>query len=171
MDGLERWRVLRLYVENEIPLAALARTTGISARTLQRWHYLYRAGGVAALDPLARADLGRRRTAGAMVAFVERLALTKPRPSIATLHRLAAANAERRGDPVPSYSTVREIVRALDPALVTLALEGPASYRDRHELVYRRRAERPNQTWQADHTELDVLIVGAGGKPDRPWLT
>ncbi|MDO4061227.1 DDE-type integrase/transposase/recombinase, partial [Clavibacter michiganensis] len=61
--------------------------------------------------------------------------------------------------------------QALDPALVTLALEGPTSYRDRHELVYRRRAERPNQTWQADHTELDLLIVGVGGKPDRPWLT
>ncbi|XXK76283.1 Mu transposase C-terminal domain-containing protein [Clavibacter michiganensis] len=171
MDGLERWRILRLHVEDQIPLAALARTTGISARTLQRWHHLYRNGGIAALDPHARVDAGRRRTAAATVAFVERLALTKPRPSIATLHRLAATDALQRGDPVPSYSTVREIVRALDPALVTLALEGPASYRDRHELVYRRRAERPNQTWQADHTELDVLIVGAGGKPDRPWLT
>lgn len=73
--------------------------------------------------------------------------------------------------PAPSYAAVREIVQALDPALVTLALEGPASYRDRHELVLRRRAERPNQIWQADHTELDILIVGANGKPDRPWLT
>ncbi|MDO4070551.1 helix-turn-helix domain-containing protein, partial [Clavibacter michiganensis] len=171
MDGLERWRILRLHVEDQIPLAALARTTGISARTLQRWHHLYRTGGISALDPRSRTDAGRRRTAAATVTFIERLALTKPRPSIATLHRLAAADAQQREDPIPSYSTVREIVRALDPALVTLALEGPASYRDRHELVYRRRAERPNQTWQADHTELDVLIVGAGGKPDRPWLT
>ena len=171
MDGLERWRVLRLHVEDEIPLATLARSTGISTRTLQRWHHLYRADGIAALDPRPRGDAGARRTAAATVAFIERLALTRPRPSIATLHRLTATDAQQRGDPVPSYSTVREIVQALDPALVTLALEGPASYRDRHELVYRRRAERPNQTWQADHTELDVLIVGASGKPDRPWLT
>ena len=71
----------------------------------------------------------------------------------------------------PSYATVREIVQALDPALVTLALEGPTAYRDKHELVFRRRAERPNHTWQADHTELDILIMGAGGAPDRPWLT
>jgi len=105
------------------------------------------------------------------VAFVERLALTKPRPSLATLHRLAVTDARQRDSPVPGYSTVRDIVLALDPALVTLALEGPASYRDRHELVYRRRAERPNHTWQADHTELDILIIGANGKPDRPWLT
>ncbi len=49
-----------------------------------------------------------------------------------------------RQQAAPSYATVRQIVQALDPALVTLALEGPASYRDRHELVFRRRAERPN---------------------------
>ncbi|MDQ0078653.1 DDE-type integrase/transposase/recombinase [Arthrobacter oryzae] len=90
---------------------------------------------------------------------------------MATLHRLAAAEAGRRGALAPSYSVVREIVQALDPALVTLALEGPASYRDRHELVLRRRADRPNQIWQADHTQLDILISGATGKPDRPWLT
>lgn len=106
-----------------------------------------------------------------MVAFIEGLALTKPRPSISTLHRLTAAEAHHRGNPAPSYATVRDIVQALDPALVTLALEGPSSYRDRHELVLRRRADRPNQIWQADHTELDSLIIGANGKPERPWLT
>ena len=154
-----------------MPLAALARDTGISARTLQRWHHLYRGGGISALDPHPRADSGMRRTPAATVAFVERLALTRPRPSLATLHRLAVVEAQRQGALGPSYSTVREIILALDPALVTLALEGPVSYRDRYELVFRRRADRPNQTWQADHTELDILIVGANGKPDRPWLT
>lgn len=171
MDAAERWRVLRLHVEDQIPLAVLARETGISARTLQRWHQLYRAGGVAALGPRPRTDKGVRRTSPETVAFIERLALTRPRPSIATLHRLAIADTQTKKVPAPSYATVREIVQALDPALVTLALEGPVSYRDKHELVFRRRAEHPNQTWQSDHTELDILIVGANGKPDRPWLT
>jgi putative transposase len=171
VDAEERWRILRLHVEDQVPLAALARNTGISARTLQRWHRRYLDGGIAGLDDHPRVDAGRRRTAAETVAFIERLALTRPRPSLATLHRLTAAEATRQGNPVPSYATVREIVRSLDPALVTLALEGPASYRDRHELVLRRRADRPNQIWQSDHTELDILIVGADGKPDRPWLT
>ena len=168
---MERWRVLRLHVEDQIPLAVLARDTGISARTLQRWHHLYRAGGVASLDPHARIDKGVRRTTAETVAFIEQLALTRPRPSLATLHRLAVTDAQARELPAPSYATVRQIVQALDPALVTLALEGPVSYRDKHELVFRRRAEYPNQMWQSDHTELDILIVGADGKPDRPWLT
>lgn len=55
--------------------------------------------------------------------------------------------------------------------MVTLAIDGPTSYRDKHELVLRRRATRPNQVWQADHTMLDIIIGGADGKPDRPWLT
>lgn len=171
MNGDERWRVLRLHVEDQIPLATLARETGIGLRTLQRWHQLYRERGIGALDPHPRLDTGTRRTAAETVALIERLALTRPRPALTTLHRLVIAEAERQGSPAPSYATVRDIVRSLDPALVTLALDGPTAYRDRHELVYRRRADRPNQTWQADHTELDILITGAGGKPDRPWLT
>lgn len=171
MDAAERWRILRLHVEDQIPLAVLARETGISVRALQRWNRLYRQGGVSALEPNPRTDKGVRRTSSETVAFIERLALTRPRPGISALHRLAATDAQQCELPAPSYATVRQIVQALDPAMVTLALKGPASYRDKHELVFRRRAEHPNQTWQSDHTELDILIVGADGKPDRPWLT
>lgn len=171
MDGLERWQVLRLHVEDHVPLAALARDTGISVRTLERWHHLYKKEAATGLEPSPRADKGRRRTDPQIVAFIERLALTRPRPAIAALHRLALVEADRIEVPAPSYTTVREIVGALDPGLVTLALRGPASYRDRYELVLRRRADHPNSIWQADHTELDILIIGLDGKPDRPWLT
>ncbi|WP_158253992.1 hypothetical protein [Cryobacterium sp. Y50] len=58
---------------------------------MQRWNQLYRVGGVAALDPHARTDKGVRRTSAETVAFVERLALARPRPSVATPHRLAVA--------------------------------------------------------------------------------
>lgn len=171
MDGSQKWKILRLHVEDGIPLASLARETGVGERTLSRWHSLYRTGGISALERAQRADAGVRRAAPELVAFVEHLALTKPRPSIATLHRLAATEAARRGVSTPSYATVRSIVRALDPGMVTLALEGPASYRDRHELVFRHRADRPNALWQVDHTELDILIKDPSGRPSRPWLT
>lgn len=69
-----------------------------------------------------------------------------------------------------SYSTVRSIVTALDPAMLALAHDGAVAFRDTYELVYRRRAERPNAMWQADHTQLDVLVLDAG-RPRRPWLT
>lgn len=171
MDALARWRILRLHIEDAIPLTTLARGTGVGLRTLHRWKKNYLAGGIDSLRPVTRTDQGQRRTSPELVSFIEGLALTRPRPSIAVMQRLARAEGERTGVVPPSYSTVRSIVQSLDPALVTLALEGPASYRDKHELVFRRRAERPNTTWQADHTELDILIRGATGKPERPWLT
>lgn len=171
MDALARWRILRLHIEDAIPLTTLARDTGVGLRTLHRWKKNYFAGGIDSLRPVTRTDQGQRRTSPELVSFIEGLALTRPRPSIAVMQRLARAEGERTGVVPPSYSTVRSIVQSLDPALVTLALEGPASYRDKHELVFRRRAERPNTTCQADHTELDILIRGATGKPERPWLT
>ncbi|GGM16159.1 hypothetical protein GCM10011594_40240 [Nakamurella endophytica] len=54
---------------------------------------------------------------------------------------------------------------------MTLAHRGAAAYRDRYELVLRRESDRPNQLWQVDHTELDVLVLDPEGKPVRPWLT
>ena len=130
MDALARWRVLRLHIEDEIPLTRVAADSGAGLRTLQRWKKAYLDGGIDALDTDVRGDLGTRRTPPELVVFVERLALTRPRPSIATLHRLTRIEADRISVPDPSYSTVRSIVQELDPALVTLALEGPESYRD-----------------------------------------
>lgn len=64
-------------------------------------------------------------------------------------------------------------MNALNPGMVTLAFDGPASYRDKHELLLRRRADHPNAIWLADHTMLgkNLLIVGPDGKPARPWFT
>jgi putative transposase len=52
-----------------------------------------------------------------------------------------------------------------------LAHDGPVRYRERYELVYRREASAPNEIWQADHTQLDILIVDEQQCAARPWLT
>lgn len=38
-------------------------------------------------------------------------------------------------------------------------------------MVHRREASGPNAIWQADHSPLDILLVGPGGEPEKPWLT
>ena len=96
--------------------------------------------------------------------------MTKPRLSVARIHR-ASARSRGPGLAAPSYASVHAIVRALDPALVTLAQKGPPRSGIAIELVHRHRAERPNAIWQADHTLLDIVILDDGGKPARPWLT
>jgi len=116
-------------------------------------------------------DRGHRDLPAGLEQLIEGLALRRPRLSCAAVHREVAAVANVRGWPVPSYDTVYSVIRQLDPALVTLAHEGPKVYADRFELLYRREASRPNEMWQADHTPLDLRVLDERGRPARPWLT
>ena len=169
--ALSRWRVLRPHLEDGVPLARAARDAGVSLRTAQRWLMSFRADGLAGLARRQRADRGRRRVPDELVAVIEGLALRRPAPTIATVHRRAVEVAERERWPLPSYATVYAIVRAIEPGMVTLAHEGDKRYRETHDLIYRREAAAPNEIWQADHTELDLWVLDPAGRPARPWLT
>ena len=65
--------------------------------------------------------------------------------------RRVSAIALHQGWEEPSYPQVYRIVKGMEPALVTLAHEGAVVYREEYELLYRREAERSNESWQADH--------------------
>lgn len=170
-QAMTRFEVLRPHIEEEIPMARVASNAGIPLRTVQRWLSRYRAAGLAGLARSTRSDAGYRKIAPELVELIEGLALRKPQPSIATIYRRLVTIAKEQAWPPPSYSTVYNIVSQLNPALITLAQEGPARFRDQFELVYRHRAEEPNAIWQADHTQLDMLIIDADGTEARPWLT
>lgn len=103
--------------------------------------------------------------------LIEGLALKRPPPSIATIHRDVTAVAQERSWPVPSYATVHDVVRHLDPALVVLAHDGTRRYEELYDLVYRREASKPNEIWQADHTQLDLWVITPSGPSACPWLT
>jgi putative transposase len=151
--------------------AVLAENAGVPLRTVQRWLSRYSAAGLRGLARAPRADIGRRKVKAEIVAFIEGLFLRKPRPSVAFIHRRVLALATERQWSPPSYGSIHAIIQQLDPSMVMLAHEGHAAYRDHFELIFRHRAELPNMMWQADHTQLDLLILDAGGKPARPWLT
>jgi putative transposase len=154
MDAAGRWQILRLHVEDQIPLAALARDTGVGLRTLERWHARYRTEGYTGLGTRRRADAGSHHLPSELVSLIEGLALSKPRPTIITIHRKISAICER-GWPVPSYGVVRAIIADLDRAW-SPALEGPASIGDKYELALGTAGRAPNAMWQADHTMLDI---------------
>jgi putative transposase len=90
---------------------------------------------------------------------------------VAAVHRQVVAIAQQQGWPPPSYARVYDIVRTLDPALLTLAHEGATAYKEAFDLLYRREATQPNDIWQADHTQLDLWVRGDRGQPVRPWLS
>jgi putative transposase len=170
-QAMSRLAVLRPHLEDGVPLTHAARHAGVPVRTAERWASRYRCCGLAGLARSTRRDASRRRLPPELVALVEGMGLKRPRSSAAAIHRRAIEIAKAEGWPVPSYGIVHAILARLDPAMVTLAHEGAAAFRDRYELIHRHRAAVPNAVWQADHTLLDILVVDESGKPARPWLT
>jgi putative transposase len=168
----ERYQVLRPFVEEGVPLGQVAQQHSQTLRTLRRWVARYRAEGLAGLARKERADQGeRRKLSPEMQKLVEGLALQKPPLSAALIHLKGSDLAQLRGESVPSYSLVYGVISDLPRALTTLAHQGSKAYSQTFDLVHRREASGPNVIWQADHTELDIVLLREGQEPDRPWLT
>jgi putative transposase len=170
-EAMIRFAVLRPHIEEGVPLVRAAEAAGVPVRTARRWLACFRQDGVVGLARKERTDQGRRQLPDGLVRTVEGMALTRPPPSAAAIHRRLLEIAPEQGWPVPARRTVRAIIAALDPAMRTLAHDGSAACRDRCELIHRHRADRPNALWQCDHTELDILVVAPGRRLLRPWLT
>ncbi|MEI2729172.1 MAG: Mu transposase C-terminal domain-containing protein [Candidatus Nanopelagicales bacterium] len=167
----ERLLILRPHILDGVSLASIAEQTGISTRSLTRWLATYRSSGPDALGVARRSDSGTHRLDPELVAFIEGTALGSPPPSITTITRRAAKVAAHKGWKPASYAVVRAIVAAIEPDLTTLAHGGTSAWRDKYELVWRRSSDLPNAMWQADHTELDILLRSTRKAPLRPWLT
>ena len=168
----ERFTIIRPALDKEVTQAEVARTHQLSLRTVQRWIKRYREQGLAGLADSARSDKGAPRSLPqTAIRLIEGLALQTPPRSAASIHRQVTAIATEQGWKVPSYARVRQIIKNLDPALVTLAHEGAEAYREEFDLIYRREATHSNAMWQADHTPLDIWLLNEEGKPAKPWLT
>ncbi|WP_433566913.1 helix-turn-helix domain-containing protein [Nocardia sp. CA-151230] len=130
--AMHRGRVLRPHLEDGVPLTRAAADAGVPLRTAQRWLHRYRTGGLAGLAPDRRRP-GERRAHPDLIRLIEGMALRRPRSSLAAITRRAAQIATAQGWVPVSYNTVRSIVTALDPAVVTLAHEGAVAFRDTYE--------------------------------------
>jgi putative transposase len=101
--AVARFRLLRAFLEDGVPLAAVAREAGVPLSTAKRWVRRYRARGLDGLARRPRFDKGVPRVLLAPVReLIEGLALQKPRRSIAGIARIVADTARERGWAVPS---------------------------------------------------------------------
>jgi putative transposase len=146
--ALARYHLLQPFLEQGVPLAQVAKHHGLVLRTVQRWVARYQAHGLVGLARRARADRGLARSLRPELKHaIEGLALRKPAPSAAFVHRQVVDIATQHGWPLPSYQCVYKVIRRLDPALVTLAHAGSKAYRTTFDLLYRREAGKPNEIW------------------------
>jgi putative transposase len=170
-QALDRFHIIRPFLEDGVPLTHLAAAQRVPLRTLQRWVRQYREQGLVGLARQPRTDRGQRRIPTDLQQLIEGLALQQPPPTVATIHRLIVAVATEHGWPVPGYDTVRQVIQALEPALITLAQQGSQAYQQAFDLLYQRQATQPNAIWQADHTLLDIWVLDEDNQARRPWLT
>lgn len=171
-QATERYRVIRPFLEEGIPLAQIAMHRQETARTLRRWVHNYRRGGLAGLARKERTDAGKhRRLSDEARQLVEGLALQKPPLTAASIYRQISTWLQDKGEQPPSYDVVHEVIRSLPTSLITLAHDGEKAYAQRFDLIHRREADAPNAIWQADHCLLDIWLAREGQEPARPWLT
>jgi len=169
--ALERFRLLVPHLEGKRTLRSVALEAEVPFRTAQRWVERYRKSGLAALARQGRADEGGRRVySQRILEAIEGLALERPPLPITAIYRQVKLFADSIGERIPSYPAVHRIVRKLPASLLMLAHEGSKAYSESFDLVHRREASGPNAIWQADHAQLDILIVREDGSTARPWL-
>lgn len=172
MTAVEKFEIIKVYLEGGITLKDISHSSGQAIRTLRRWIEQYRANGLQGLERKIRLDKNKKRSIDPeLEELTKALALSKPRLSITTIHRKVKKLAQNREKSVPKYHVIYDIVNNLKPSLLTLAHEGSVAYRDKYELIYRRELVKANETWQADHTPLDILLLDENEQALKPWLT
>jgi len=103
MQAMERYRMLQPCVDRNVPLTHVARQHGIPLRTAERWLAQYRREGLAGLARRGRSDRGQPRgLRPELQPVIEGLALRKPPPTAALVHRQVRDVALRNGWPVPN---------------------------------------------------------------------
>jgi putative transposase len=98
-----RLAVLGLHVHEGVPLSHAAADAGVPVRTARRWLTAYEADGADGLARISRTDRGSHRVSAELRALIEGLALRRPPPRMAEVHRAVVKVAEEKDWPVLSY--------------------------------------------------------------------
>lgn len=126
----------------------------LSPRTVEDWFYLYRTGGLAALEPQTRGDLGRSRSISPDIAeLILRIKRERPRRSIRRIIRmLERARRVRPGE--LKKSSVHRLLRAQH--LSARPVRGPSA--ERRSFL----PEHAGDLWFGDALHGPIVIAPDG---------
>lgn len=91
--------------------------------------------------------------------------------SFASIFRHVKKQLTEKGLPYPQYRTTCRILSGIPKSMKTLAHKGSKAYKQQFDLLYMRESKYPNEIWQTDHCELDLMLLNQKGAPQRPWLS
>ncbi len=172
LKAMQRFRTLQLYLEKGVPLKDIASKEGLSIRTIRRWLADYQRNGLKGLIRATRSDSGNpSEDLSKVKSIIEALALKRPKLSSASIFREVRKYATANELKPISYSTVLAVIKNIPKPLMLLAQEGTKAYKGKYDLILRRESSAANEIWQADHTLLDIVLLGPNEEPSKPWLT
>jgi transposase InsO family protein len=146
----QRWRA---------PDADLTRSYGL--RTLERWYYAYRKGGLEALRPEPRSDRGRAQALSpAQRQLLLDIRREYPFATVPTILRTLTHDGRIAAGAV-SDTTVRRLYAQHGLDRIPLR-DGPAG-----KVRLRWQAERPNALWHGDVCHGPALLIGGSTRPLR----
>src|SRR4051812_9308694 len=93
--------MLQPHLEQDAPLARVAKEASLPFRTAQRWVNRYRRYGLIGLTRAGRSDQGKRHFAEDLLRLAEGLALQRPPFGPATVYREVCRIAQARGEQPP----------------------------------------------------------------------
>jgi putative transposase len=105
--------------------------------------------------------------------LIDKLYLSRQRPSVAALHRTIALECFQAKIEAPSYKAVSTRVKCLDVGDVIRAREGPKASNQFRPVKGSLTAAEPLELVQIDHTLVDVIVVDDLDRKSigRPWLS
>jgi transposase InsO family protein len=160
LDHGERSAGLRRLSEQRVRPPGCATTRCYSIPTLERWLYAFKAGGLDALVPRARADRGRGRDLDPAVR--ELLCdIRREHPDVSVTLILRTLRADGRVGPEVTECTVRRMLVARG------LLRAPAEDGKSGKTRLRWQAERPGALWHGDVCHGPTLTFGTRRVPVR----
>ncbi len=171
-SSIEKYRFIEPILNGELTATAVSKKLGIPYPTIRYWKKQFVNYGLQGLERKKRNDRGMHRSiTDELFQLTQALALQQPAMTVAAIFRKIKIIAEGQSCKPPIYGTIYNIVKNMDPALLTLAHEGGKAYLQKYELIYRRECNKPNEIWQIDHSLLDIYLLDGKGKECKPWLT
>lgn len=149
----------------------------ISHQTIRNWLKILETEGPQGLDRKKHKNSGNSQMDAQLTRIVKGILLNPKRFSIAEAHRRLERYARHfldlPEDQIPSRKQVAYLWEHIPDEEKVLALEGIQAYRRKYDQCVRFEASHPNAIWQADHHQLDIIVVDPDtGEPiGRPWIT
>ena len=170
-QAMKKYVIIQPYLNNEKTMASIAWEAKVSERTLFYWLKKYKQGGLVGLIHQTRRDQHVIKLPTEVIEYIKNEFYAHKHLSKASICRKTEQWCKQNHYPAPSYKQVRHVIHHIPDKVKLYAHHSSKAFSNTFDMVHVREEAFPNQTWQADHTMLDIEVINAKGERERPWLT